>query len=185
MSELIFHFGVMAAGKSEALLEQVETFEHFIPDNFNILCVPFIGGIEIESRNGKRRDIDYWLSKESIDSVIYNLENIPEELNVFVDEAQFLDPDVVVRIREWLSSTDKNVTVYCYGLLTNYLGEMFSGSATLLSLSDHVYKLEKKCDVCDNNAVMNSRKIEGNGIIDLNKDKYIATCYKCWKEMNG
>src|ERR1044071_9392742 len=57
------------------------------------------------------------------------------ELNcVLIDEAQFLTRDHVLQLCR--ISDDLGIPVLCYGLRTDFLGELFEGSAALLALAD-------------------------------------------------
>jgi thymidine kinase len=72
--------------------------------------------------------------------------------------------------------------VLCYGLRTDFLGNLFPGSAALLALADNMVELKAVCE-CGRKATMNLRiDAEGHAVsagmqteIGGN-DRYIALC---------
>lgn len=102
---------------------------------------------------------------------------------ILVDEAQFLDTRIVMQLR--IIASFMNIPVICYGLKTNYLGELFIGSDILLSVSDAIEEIKTTCQYCNKKAIMNLKLnngkpvTEGDGSIELGfEDKYIPTCFK-------
>src|SRR5438045_7136542 len=63
---------------------------------------------------------------------------------VLVDEAQFLTRDHVLQLCR--VSDDLGIPVLCYGLRTDFLGELFEGSAALLALADSLIELKAVCE---------------------------------------
>jgi thymidine kinase len=99
---------------------------------------------------------------------------------VLVDEAQFLSRDQVYQLASVCDELD--VPVLCYGLRTDFQGNLFEGSATLLALADKLVELKAICE-CGRKATMNLRvDAEGHAVrageqteIGGN-DRYIALC---------
>jgi len=99
---------------------------------------------------------------------------------VLIDEAQFLTRDHVLQLCRL--SDEVGLPVLCYGLRTDFLGQLFEGSAALLALADALVELKAVCE-CGRKAMMNLRvdaaghavaagaqtKIGGN-------DRYVALC---------
>jgi thymidine kinase len=99
---------------------------------------------------------------------------------VLVDEAQFLTRGHVLQLA---AVTDHlAIPVLCYGLRTDFLGELFEGSAALLALADVLIELKAVCD-CGRKATMNLRvDAQGHAIAAGaqteigGNDRYIALC---------
>jgi thymidine kinase len=81
-----------------------------------------------------------------------------------------------------------DVPVLCYGLRTDFQGNLFEGSATLLALADKLVELKAICE-CGRKATMNLRvDTEGHAVrageqteIGGN-DRYIALCRRHFME---
>ena len=75
----------------------------------------------------------------------------------------------------------------CYGLRTDFRGELFEGSLHLLALADNIEEIKTICH-CGAKATMNMRVIngkavyEGEQIIIGGNDSYIPVCRKHFKE---
>jgi thymidine kinase len=105
---------------------------------------------------------------------------------VLVDEAQFLSRDHVLQLATVCDELD--VPVLCYGLRTDFQGNLFEGSATLLALADKLVELKAICE-CGRKATMNLRvDAEGRAVragaqteIGGN-DRYVALCRRHFME---
>jgi thymidine kinase len=99
---------------------------------------------------------------------------------LLIDEAQFLTGDQVLQLCRL--ADERDLPVLCYGLRTDFLGDLFPGSASLLALADALVELKAVCE-CGRKATMNLRvdphghavtrgaqtEIGGN-------DRYVALC---------
>ena len=93
------------------------------------------------------------LSEENIDK-IYDCDHI------IVDEAQFLTPEQIDEL--WKINKKANVPITCFGLLTNFRGELFPGAKRLIELSDEKIELEtNSLCTCGAPAKFNARKVDG------------------------
>ena len=99
---------------------------------------------------------------------------------LLVDEAQFLTRDHVLQLCR--ISDDLNIPVLCYGLRTDFLGQLFEGSAALLALADALIELKAVCE-CGRKATMNLRvDAEGFAVSSGEQteiggnDRYVALC---------
>ena len=118
------------------------------------------------------------LSLDSLETVA------PDTSCILVDECHFLTKDQVEFLRE-LSMT-KRIPVICYGLRTDFNGELFEASKRLLELADSIEEIKTTCWFCERKATMNLRLIDSDEKILIEKpgeQKYVPACYKCW-EMN-
>ncbi len=99
---------------------------------------------------------------------------------VLVDEAQFLTRDHVLQLAA--VADHLSIPVLCYGLRTDFVGQLFAGSAALLALADALVELKAVCE-CGRKATMNLRvDAEGHAIAAGaqteigGNDRYIALC---------
>ena len=77
---------------------------------------------------------------------------------VGIDEAQFLDPEVVQVAQEL---ADRGVRVLVAGLDTDFRGEPFGSMPELMSKAEHVSKLHAICMVCGDEASRTQRLVNG------------------------
>ncbi|MDB4848452.1 thymidine kinase [Gammaproteobacteria bacterium] len=184
MAKLHFFYSSMNAGKSTSLLQSNHNFEEnklstllFLPQmqtNKNELF--------INSRIGIKR-------KAIIADISFNFYNYIKKNNtkklkcVFIDEAQFLKKNQVEQLAK--IADDLDITVMCYGLRTDYMGELFEGSLRLLSIADNFHELKTICSFCTNKATMTLRMDEDSYVhtnadaTDTNnKDLYKPVCRK-------
>ena len=99
---------------------------------------------------------------------------------ILIDEAQFLTRAHVLQLCR--ISDDLGIPVLCYGLRTDFLGQLFEGSAALLALSDSLIELKAVCE-CGRKATMNlrvdadGRAVKEGASIEIGgNDRYIALC---------
>jgi thymidine kinase len=78
---------------------------------------------------------------------------------VGIDEAQFLDPEVVTVAKELAA---RGVRVIVAGLDTDFRGEPFGSMPVLMSEAEDVLKLHAICMVCGDNASRTQRLVNGN-----------------------
>ena len=108
---------------------------------------------------------------------------------VLVDEAQFLTPAQVWQCARVADAA--NIPVLCYGLRTNFRGDLFPGSAALLGLADSLVELKAVCH-CGRKATMNLRLSAGGGAVlqgDQTEiggnDRYVALCRRHFADALG
>src|SRR5437868_12913751 len=99
---------------------------------------------------------------------------------ILVDEAQFLTRDHVLQLCR--VPDELGIPVLCYGLRTDFQGELFEGSAALLALADTLVELKAVCD-CGRKATMNLRvDTQGHAVAAGaqteigGNDRYVALC---------
>jgi thymidine kinase len=99
---------------------------------------------------------------------------------VLVDEAQFLSRAQVLQLAEVCDELD--IPVLAYGLRTDFQGNLFEGSATLLALADKLVELKAICE-CGRKATMNLRTDEDGLPVAAGEqteiggnDRYVALC---------
>lgn len=107
-----------------------------------------------------------------------------EDVNVvIVDECQFLTEAQIDQLRELVD--EKNVSVMCFGLRTDFQTKLFPGSRRLLEVADEITEIKTMCE-CGKKATVNAR-IDGEGYVVTEgaqvflggNDSYIAMCHRC------
>lgn len=83
----------------------------------------------------------------------------PETTVIGIDEAQFLDADIV-EIAQQLAT--RGIRVIIAGLDTDFRGEPFGPMPILMSVAEHVDKLHAICMVCGGEASRTQRLVNGN-----------------------
>lgn len=175
MSKLYFRYGAMNAAKSALLLAAAHNYEELgmIPVLFNFHMDARMGKGVIASRLGVQKP-----------SSPFNRDTCFKGLKadaIFVDEAQFLTKQQV----EDLHTVAINGTpVLCYGLRSDFRGELFEGSAALLAHAESIEELKTVCK-CGNKATHVARYVDGQRVIDgdqvvIGDTNYKSMCYKCW-----
>ena len=105
---------------------------------------------------------------------------------IIIDECQFMTKEQVEQAKDIVDIY--NVSVFCFGLKTNYVTELFEGSKRLLELADSIAEIKSICK-CGNKATINARikdgkvvkKLLGDTDIDIGaEDKYESMCYRCY-----
>lgn len=182
MAKMYFRYGAMNCGKTTALLQVAHNYEE---KGLKVLIIKSKvdkkGGKNIVSRLGIEREVDILLKPEEkiIDKI--NLEN----LNcILVDEVQFMTPTQVKEL--WMISKLHNIPVICYGLKTNFKGELFVGSKPAIELADELEELVTICS-CGKKAKFNARLINGKFVnvgdevaIDGIDATYEPLCGECY-----
>jgi thymidine kinase len=108
---------------------------------------------------------------------------------VLVDEAQFLLP---LHVRQLSAVVDQlGVPVLCYGLRTDFRGELFPGSARLLAVADELVELKTICH-CGRKATMVVRtsadgrvEVDGAQIEIGGNERYLPLCRRHFHEIRG
>ena len=102
------------------------------------------------------------------------------------DEAQFLTREQVWQLAKL--TDEGGVPVVCYGLRTDFQGELFPGSAVLLGIADKLVELKGVCH-CGRKATMNLRVDESGQAVAEGaqteiggNDRYLALCRRHFSE---
>lgn len=112
--------------------------------------------------------------------------NTEKSINcVLVDESQFLTKDQVWQLTEVCDQL--KIPVLCYGIRTDFQGQLFPGSQWLLAWADELHELKTICH-CGSKANMVVRVDEkGEAIQDGiqveigGNDRYVSLCRKHFK----
>ncbi|MEP2028375.1 MAG: thymidine kinase [Paracoccaceae bacterium] len=188
MAKLYFHYSTMNAGKSTVLLQAAHNYRERGMDTY-LLTAQFdkrAGEGRIASRIGIGEDADTFAPQDDLFGKIKHRIAMGPISCVFVDEAQFLEPDQVWQLARAVD--DLNVPVMCYGLRVDFLGALFPGSATLLAIADEMREVRTICH-CGRKATMVIRKdADGRVMTDGaqmqigGNETYISLCRRHWRE---
>tara|TARA_R110000787_G_scaffold9028_37_gene31697 strand:+ start:60 stop:638 length:579 start_codon:yes stop_codon:yes gene_type:complete len=182
MAKLYFYYSSMNAGKSTTLLQS--DFNYRERGMETMLWTAAVddryGRGRIVSRIGLEAQAHLFEADTDLFAAIAAHHHDTRLSCVLVDEAQFL-----TRAQVWALGRvcdELGVPVLCYGLRTDFQGELFEGSAQLLGLADSLSEIKTVCD-CGRKATMNLR-VDGEGrTIRLGEqtqiggnDRYVALC---------
>lgn len=139
---------------------------------------------KLESRLGVEWDAIVVSKEDSISTIINNEWKGRFKDVVIVDEIQFFTPMQIWQLAEVVDNLC--VPVICYGLRSDFQGNLFPGSAQLLTLADEIHEIKTMCH-CGKKAIMNIRldkegKIirDGEQILIGGNESYIALCRRCY-----
>ena len=120
---------------------------------------------------------------------VQNFKNEKKVDAILIDEVQFLTKDQVRQICK-ISDT-LNIPSMCYGIRTDFRGELFEGSSELLALADNLIELKTVCD-CGRKATMVVRLDEAGKVITAGEkiqiggnDTYKVFCRKHFRELTN
>ena len=191
MAKLHFFYSTMNAGKSTSLLQ---SNHNYLESNLKTLLflpkeISDKADSNIVSRIGlkaKAISIDNEFKfYEYVKNIKYKNINC-----IFVDEAQFLTKE---QVRNLSKISDKlDIPVMCYGIRTDFQGELFNGSSELLAIADNLNELKTICSECDKKATMVVR-LDENGDVILEGEKilvggneiYKTVCRKHFRELTN
>ena len=189
MAQLYFNYASMNAGKSANLLTAAHNYKE--RGMGTLILKPAVddrdSASEVVSRIGLRQDANIVTPDMDILEFFKWAQTQRDIHCVFVDEAQFLSARHVGELARIVDLY--NVPVMCYGLRTDFRGELFEGSKTLLAIADKLVELKGVCH-CGRKATMVAR-IDENGnavrdgeVVEIGgNDKYVSLCRKHWFEM--
>ena len=144
---------------------------------------------KVSSRIGLQSDAQLFRHDSDLYQDIAALNEVEKRHCILVDECQFLTKEQVYQLTEVVDKL--NIPVLCYGLRTDFLGELFEGSKYLLSWADKLIELKTICH-CGRKANMVIRTDEhGNAIAEGDQvaiggnDRYVSVCRQQYKEALG
>src|SRR5262245_3118541 len=171
----------MNAGKSTALLQAGHNYEERgMRTLLYTAKIDSRDGGRIHSRIGIEREAAHFHPALDLRAHISAEHQRAAVACVLVDESQFLTP---AQVRELAAVVDElNIPVLCYGLRTDFRGELFPGSARLLSCADNLVEIKSICH-CGRKAIMTARvkadgtaEREGAQIEIGGNERYMPLC---------
>ncbi|MFS2316700.1 thymidine kinase [Maricaulis sp. D1M11] len=190
MSKLYFTYSAMNAGKSAILLQAAHNYresgmEVMLWTSGHHAHDPQAVMGEIESRIGLNAPAHLFRAGMDVYEAIKARRDAGPLHAVFLDEAQFLTRDQVWQLAR--VGDEFGLPVLCYGLRTDFQGELFEGSAALLAIADDLREARTICH-CGRKATMNLRRdASGEAVsegeqVGVAKTDYVSLCRKHWLE---
>lgn len=188
MAKLYFYYSSMNAGKSTTLLQSDFNYRErgmntmlwtaALDDRF--------GQGRVVSRIGLEAQAHLFDATTDILGAIAAQHEATPLSCVLVDEAQFLTHAQVWELGAVCDHL--GVPVLCYGIRTDFQGQLFEGSAALLGLADTLSEIKTICE-CGRKATMNLR-VDGQGRAIRQgeqtqiggNDRYVALCRRHFVE---
>ncbi len=191
MAKLFFNYSTMNAGKTTVLLQASHNYRENGMQTYLLTAAidGRAGQGRIASRIGIGAEADIFAPGDDLFArIVQRLDQGPVAC-VFVDEAQFLEPDQVWQLARVVD--DLNLPVLAYGLRVDFRGELFPGSAALLALADEMREVRTICK-CGRKATMVIRQDEAGNIITSGaqvqiggNETYVSLCRRHWREATG
>ena len=146
MAKLYFYYSAMNAGKTTTLLQSAHNYRE---RGMRVLILtPRLddraGSGTVASRIGLKTTGHAFRRSDDLEQVVREDIAANGKLDcVLVDEAQFLGKAQVWQLSEVVDAL--RVPVLCYGLRTDFRGELFEGSQYLLAWADELNEIKTIC----------------------------------------
>lgn len=145
MAKLYFHYATMNAGKTTMLLQASYNYRERGMNTMLFVAGHYRkdDGGYVSSRIGLEADAEMFVSGDDLFARIAEHHDHTTTHCVFVDEAQFLQEEQVwqlARVADRLG-----IPVMCYGLRTDFQGNLFEGSQALLAIADELREVRTIC----------------------------------------
>ena len=187
MSKLFFRHGAMGSSKTaNALMVQYNYSEK---GQNAVLFKPATdtrdGVAAVKSRMGLEANVFVIQNNDNVKDMISSMLKEGETIDcIIVDESQFLTADHILQLSEVVDDID--IPVICYGLRTDFMGNLFEGSKKLMEFANVIEEVKTIC-WCGSKAIMNARVVDGNVVkhgeqIQIGgNESYVSLCRKHWK----
>jgi thymidine kinase len=190
VAKLYFYYSTMNAGKSTSLLQSSHNYRERGMRTL-VYTVQFDqrGGGRVHSRIGLSSEARHFAPGSDLFTEIA-AEHAGQAVScVLLDEAQFLTREQVEQLAGVVDRL--SIPVLCYGLRTDFRGELFHGSARLLALADELTELKTICH-CGRKATMVVR-VGADGAIERDgaqveiggNERYVSLCRRHYFDANG
>lgn len=190
MAKLYFSYAAMNAGKSTLLLQAAYNYRERGMEVMLLTSALYRDAADgqISSRIGISADAVLYTEETDIFTLIQERQASGRLDAIFVDEAQFLSQDQVwqlARVADHLG-----IPVLAYGLRTDFRGQLFEGSATLLAIADSIREVRTICE-CGRKATMvirfgpDGKALTEGEQISIGKATYLSVCRRHWEERTG
>ncbi|WP_379545872.1 thymidine kinase [Qipengyuania sp. DSG2-2] len=191
MAKLYFYYASMNAGKSTTLLQA--DFNYRERGMRTMLWTAALDdravGKPIASRIGLEAEAHRFDAATDLWAEVSRAHADTPLDCILIDEAQFLTKEQVWQCARLADQA--GIPVLCYGLRTDFQGELFAGSAALLGIADALVELKAVCH-CGRKASMNLRVDgAGNPVAEGaqteigGNERYVALCRRHFREAIG
>lgn len=181
MSKIILNYGVVNSRKSAELILTIHRNREIAGKSVLVLQS------SVNSRDGgyiTSRALKY---KEKAE-VVFEQTNIKDlykgEQMIMVDEIQFFTKEHIDQLID--ISLEHNVLIFCYGLMSDFRGKLFTTIQYLLPFCTKIVEIPTVCEECG------KRKATMNKMLGEKEDKdgisvgnhFAGVCLKCFKNKN-
>jgi len=145
MAKLFFNYSSMNAGKTTILLQSAHNYRErgLTPMLFTPKLDDRYGEGWIKSRIGLQARATIFTAEDDLFEITRTQLEDNSIHCVLVDESQFLNRDQVYQLTEIVDRL--NIPVLCFGLRTDFQGELFEGSKYLLAWADELSEIKTIC----------------------------------------
>ena len=188
MAQMYFYYSAMNAGKSTTLLQSSFNYRErgMTPVIFTAAIDDRYGKGKVSSRIGLQEEAELFNASDDLYAHMQDMNSAKKVDCVLIDECQFLTKEQVYQLTEVVDKL--HIPVLCYGLRSDFRGELFEGSRYLLAWADKLVELKTICH-CGRKANMVIRQdASGKAIADGDQveiggnDRYVSVCRKHYKE---
>jgi len=182
MAKVYFYYAAMNAGKSTLLLQSAHNYRErgMRPVIFTPALDTRAGAGRIESRIGLAADAIAFSGEDDLFNIIQAAHTAAPVHCVLIDEAQFLGAAQVAQLTA--VADDLGIPVLCYGLRTDFQGQLFAGSSALLAVADDLCEIKTICH-CGRKATMvlridpAGRAVREGAQVEIGgNDRYVSVC---------
>lgn len=190
MAKLYFYYASMNAGKSTNLLQA--DFNYRERGMNTLLWTAALDTRSegmVRSRIGLEADANRYTPGTDLWQETLARHQEAQLACVLIDEAQFLTAKQVWQCARL--ADEAGIPVLCYGLRTDFRGDLFPGSAVLLGIADSLVELKGVCH-CGRKATMNLR-VDAEGVAVRagaqtevgGNERYVALCRRHFSEAHA
>jgi thymidine kinase len=183
MAKLYFRYGTVGSAKTLNLLAVTHNYQQ---QNKRVLLIKpkldtRFGDEDVTSRAGLTKKADFLVTEQTV----FDSHDFKGNDCILVDEAQFLGKSIIDQLRT-IASTH-NIPVICYGLRTDFRGNLFEGSKRLFEVADSIEEIKTTCSFCNRKAIFNLKLVDGKPTltgpsIELGaEEKYLPACSTCYR----
>lgn len=190
MAKLYFHYATMNAGKTTMLLQASYNYRESGMNTLLFVAGHYRSGDHglISSRIGLETKAEIFREGDDLYASIAERHEHATVHCVFVDEAQFLEEEQVWQLARVADRL--HIPVMCYGLRTDFQGNLFSGSRALLAIADELREVRTICR-CGRKATMvvrlgpDGKVVRQGEQVAIGKDIYVSLCRRHWEDEMG
>lgn len=184
MASLYFKYAAMNSGKSTQLLQ---AHYNYVERGMN----PVAMTAQLDNRHGAGKitaRIGLDLHAETFDKttdIFAHIDGMNRQKKIdalLIDESQFMSETQVFQCAKIVD--DLGIPVMCYGLKTDFMGKLFTGSEALLRLADNLEEIKTIC-WCGKKATQTARVTEAGDVVREGaqvqiggNDMYMSLCRK-------
>lgn len=191
MAKLYFYYSTMNAGKSTTLLQSSYNYQERQMNTlvYTAAIDDRFGSGKVTSRIGISQEALVFTDKTDLyQQIKQQIQQQPLHC-ILVDEAQFLTKTQVYQLSDVVDKL--HIPVLCYGLRTDFQGELFEGSRYLLAWADQLEELKTIC-YCGRKANFVLRLNAEGDVVKAGEqiqiggnDSYLSVCRRHYKARLG